>query len=194
MSEINENSKWLILKEGQELGPLDFYEVIRLIKQNKIHSMDFIKRSSDKSWCQVADIPDFQLQKFKSLSDSVLGHRVPLSNQRRYDRFKVDEKILINHDNLNVWAEVAELGSGGVGIETIYGLLNVSDMTKVHIKINEISINAIAKVVSKRDWKNPIDNTFLFRYGLKFVKFDSKSEILLHKIIKSLKGDSQEAA
>lgn len=194
MSEINENSKWLILKEGQELGPLDFYEVIRLIKQNKIHSMDFIKRSSDKSWCQVADIPDFQLQKFKSLSDSVLGHRVPLSNQRRYDRFKVDEKILINHDNLNVWAEVAELGSGGVGIETIYGLLNVSDMTKVHIKINEISINAIAKVVSKRDWKNPIDNTFLFRYGLKFVKFDSKSEILLHKIIKSLKGESHEAA
>ncbi len=194
MSELNEKSQWKILKEGQELGPLDFFEVIRFIKQNKIHSMDFIKRSTDKFWSQVADIPDFQLQKFKSLSDSVLGHRVPLSNKRRYDRFKVEEKILLNHDNINVWAEVEELGSGGVGIETIYGLLNVSDMTKVHIKINEMSINAIAKVVSKRDWKNPIDNTFVFSYGLKFVKFDSKSEILLQKIIKTLKNESQSAA
>lgn len=194
MSNVNQDSKWLILKEGQEIGPLDFFEVIRLVKQNKVHSMDFIKRISDKSWSQVADIHDFQLHKFKSLSDSVIGHRVPLSNRRRYDRYKVDEKILINHENINIWAEVAELGSGGVGIETIYGLLNLNDMTKVHIKINETSINAIAKVVSKRDWKNPLDNTFLFRYGLKFVKFDSKSEILLDKIVRSLKSTNENAA
>lgn len=190
----NESSKWLLLKEGQEIGPLDFFEVIRLIKQNKVKAMDFIKKEGARSWSQVADISDFQLQKFKDLSDSVLGHRIPLSNKRRYDRFKVTEKILITHENVNVWAGVSELGSGGVGIETIYGLLNLSDMAKVHIKINDISINAIAKVVSKRDWKNPMDNTFLFRYGLKFVKFDSKSELLLNKIIRSLKEASEEAA
>ncbi len=194
MSNVNEDSKWLILKEGKEIGPLDFYEVIRLIKQNKVHSMDFIKKIADKSWCQVADITDFQLQKFKSLSDSVIGHRIPLSNRRRYNRFKVVEKILLNHENINVWAAVSELGSGGIGIETIYGLLNVSDMAKVHIKIKSSSINAIAKVVSKRDWKNPVDNTFVFRYGLKFVKFDSKSQLLLSTIIKDLELNSEEAA
>lgn len=194
MSNINEESKWFILKQGQEIGPLDFFEVIRLIKQNKVRSMDFIKRASDKSWSQVADISDFQLHKFKSLSDSVIGHRTPLSNRRRYDRFKVLEKILLNHENLNIWAEVSELGSGGIGIQTIYGLLNVSDMAKIHIKIKTTSINAIAKVVSKRDWKNPSDNTFVFKYGLKFVKFDSKSELLLNTIIKDLKIVSEEAA
>lgn len=194
MSNDNESCKWLILKDSQEIGPLDFYEVIRLIKQSKVHSMDFIKRTTDKSWCQVADITDFQLHKFKSLADSVLGDRVPLSNRRRYDRFKVDEKALINHQNTNIWAEVSELGSGGIGIETIYGLMGVSDTLKVNIQVHGMSINALAKVVSKKDWKNPTDNTFVFRYGLKFVKFDSKSELLLNKIVKSLKSDSQEAA
>jgi hypothetical protein len=194
MSIDNEQSKWLILKEGQEIGPLDFYEVIRLIKQSKVHSMDFIKRTTDRSWFQVADITDFQLHKFKSLADSVLGDRIPLSNRRRHDRFKVDEKILINHQNTNVWAEVSELGSGGVGVETIYGLLGLSDTLKINIQYHGMSINALAKVVSKRDWKNPSDNTFVFRYGLKFVKFDSKSEILLSKILKSLKSNSQAAA
>lgn len=190
----NENSQWLILKDGQEIGPLTFYEVIRLIKQNKVHSMDFIKKQDAKSWSQVADFSDFQLHKFKSLNDSVMGHREPLSTRRRYDRFKVEEKMLIYHQNLNFWSTVDELGSGGVGIETIYGLMDVSESMKVHIKINGISINALAKVVSKREWKNPLDNTYVFKYGLKFIKFDSKSEILLRKIIQSLKSSSQEAA
>lgn len=194
MAERNEDSKWLVLKEGQELGPLDFYEVIRLIKQSKIRSMDFIKKTDDKSWCQVADISDFRLHNFKSLSDSVLGQRVPLSNRRKYDRFKVEEKILLNHENMNVWAAVQELGFGGAGIETFYGLLNVSDMMKIHLKISDVSINALAKVVSKRDWKNPVDNTYIFKYGLKFVKFDSKSEVILSKILKNLKVENQEAA
>ncbi len=190
----NDMSQWYILKDGQEIGPLSFYEVIRLIKQNKVHSMDFIKKEDAKSWSQVADISDFQLHKFKSLSDSVLGHRVPLSSRRRYDRYKVEVKILINHQNVNIWAAVDELGNGGVGVETIYGLMDVSETMKVHIKVNDISINALAKVVSKRDWKNPSDNTFLFRYGLKFIKFDSKSELLLNKITKELKLNSDEAA
>lgn len=194
MTNKNESSQWLVLKEGQEIGPFDFYEVIRLIKQNKVRAMDFIRKTGDKSWSQVADISDFQLQRFKYLSDSVLGHRIPLSNRRRYERYKVSEKVLITHDNINVWGGVSELGTGGAGVETVYGLLELSDMTKVHIKINDISINAIAKVVSKRDWKNPLDNTFVFRYGLKFVQFDSKSEVLLNKVIKELKINSHEAA
>jgi hypothetical protein len=190
----SESSNWILLKDGQEIGPLSFYEVIRLIKQNKVHAMDFIKKADSKAWSQVGDISDFQLHKFKSLADSVLGHRVPLSNRRRYDRFSVEEKMLVTHQNSNVWVTVAELGAGGAGIETIYGLMDVSDTMKIHIQIQGISINALAKVVSKRDWKNPTDNSFVFRYGLKFVKFDSKSELLLQKIIKDLKSETGEAA
>lgn len=192
--DTSESSNWILLKDGQEIGPLSFYEVIRLIKQNKVHAMDFIKKVNSKAWSQVGDISDFQLHKFKSLADSVLGHRVPLSNRRRYDRFSVEEKMLITHQNSNVWVTVAELGAGGAGVETIYGLMDVSDTMKIHIQIQGVSINALAKVVSKRDWKNPTDNSFVFRYGLKFVKFDSKSEVLLQKIIKDLKIASGEAA
>lgn len=190
----NESSEWVILKSGQEIGPLTFYEVIRLIKQNKIHSMDFIKKKEAKSWGQVADYSDFQLHKFKSLSDSVMGQRVPLSNNRKYDRFKVEEKMLICHQNVNFWSSVEELGSGGAGIETIYGLMDVSETMKIHIKIKDYSINALAKVVSKREWKNPIDNTFMFKYGLKFIKFDTKSELFLQKILQNLKGATEDAA
>lgn len=191
---IDQSEKWFVMKGGRQLGPLDYFEVIRMVQQNKIHSMDFIRKENEKSWHQVADISEFQLHNFKSLNEPELKFDSPIYNRRKHERYQVDEKVFLSHQNIKIWANAKELGTGGAGIDTIYGLLEVGSSMPVNLRIKEYSINAVVKVVSKRDWKNPLDNSYVFTYGLKFMKIDPKSELILSKLIDELKKSEKIAA
>lgn len=189
MASNNEESSWYILKDNRKIGPLGYFEVVRMIQDNKIHSFDFIRKSSDKTWSQVADISEFQQHSIKSLDEPEMKFDTPLYSRRRYERHELKAKVFLNHQNLSLWAQANEIGLGGLGIDTVYALLDVGHSLQIHLKHEESnSMNALVKVVSKRSWKNPLDNTYRFRYGLKFLKVDPKSQVVLNRIIESFKA------
>lgn len=183
MDIMSEETSWFVLKDGKELGPFGFYEVIRMVQQNKVHSMDYIRRGHEKKWQQVADLSDFQLHNFKSMDEPQIDFGAEIYNRRRFERYEINEKAFFNHNEASVWSNALELSFGGLAIECIYGLLDVGSSIKIHLRIGQESINAVGKVISKRDWKNPTDNSFSFRYGVKFMKLDPKSKVKLSKII-----------
>lgn len=194
MTSENNESTWYVLKDSRKLGPYGYFEVLRMIQENKVHSFDFIRKSSDKTWSQVADVSEFQQHSIKSLDDPDIKFDTPLYSRRRYDRHELNSKVFLNHQNLSLWANAKEIGLGGMGIDTVYALLDVGHSFQIHLKHDpNLSLNALVKVVSKRSWKNPLDNTYRFRYGLKFIKLDPKSKITLNQILDGFKENKEVA-
>lgn len=194
MTSDSSDTTWFVLKDNRRLGPFGYFEVIRMIQENKVHSFDFIRRSSDKTWSQVADVSEFQQHSIKSLDDPDIKFDTPLYSRRRYERHELNSRVFLNHQNLSLWANAIEIGQGGMGIDTVYALLDVGHSFQIHLKYDQsLNLNALVKVVSKRSWKNPLDNTFSFRYGLKFIKLDPKSKISLNQILDTFKPNKEVA-
>ncbi|NJL25213.1 MAG: DUF4339 domain-containing protein [Calothrix sp. SM1_5_4] len=169
-------NEWFVLKGDNRFGPFNYTDLVRMLQQKVVYPFDFVWHSGMETWKRVAEIPDFENDKIRTLMSNA-GNDVFI--QRRFKRKKFQGRVLV-HDNTKLWKGYGfEISKGGVGITMHNALVVPGQQLTVHFTGHEDwpAFNAVCEVVSKTF----VNDDTPVEYGLRFLSLSQEVQEEFYK-------------
>lgn len=160
------HKEWFILKEGANLGPFCYVDLVKMLQEKSIFEYDYVWNERMPDWKPLAELEDFKSDRIKAIQEASESEVAEVFFRRRHARARYAASIIVHNHKTVFKGKTFEISAGGAGVYIDTNSLNPGQSLFLHFQPGGgvPPFNAVCQIVSKQHGGSDI-----VRYGIKFV-------------------------